>query len=148
MAKNLVFKFKEGRASPLAARLLSLAATAEEDFIPDPANTILIPVPASTRAGNEKRFKTFCKELSGLLGITDGFGLIDVDIEREPLAIRKGMPLTNVIRLTDGDRIAGRDVIIVDDVITRGEQFGQLATYLKYADARSIKGLFLAKTLK
>ncbi len=148
-AKNLIFKFKDGKHPELAARLLSLAVAGEgRKFIPYPANTVLIPIPASTHDANDSRFRVFCKELSSSLGIADGFDLIALDEEREPNAIKKGMPLTNVIRLTDGDRIAGKDVIIVDDVVTRGEQFGQIATYLKYADARSIKGLFLAKTLK
>jgi predicted amidophosphoribosyltransferase len=148
MAKNLVFKFKEGKSPSLAARLLSLAVAEESHLIPDPSNTVLVPVPASTRNANEKRFRAFCKELAASLGVADGFELIELAVEREPNAIKKGMPLSNVIRLADSDLFAGKDVIIVDDVVTRGEQFCQLANYLKSAGARNITGLFLAKTLR
>jgi hypothetical protein len=148
MAKNLVFKFKEGKMPTLTARLLSLAAAEVEGLIPKPQNTILVPIPASTKEGNDKRFRKFCRELATSLGVTDGFELIELDIERKPNAVRKGMPLSNAIKMPDTGRFIGKDVIIVDDVVTSGEQFRQMATYVKSADARVVKGLFVAKTLE
>lgn len=146
MAKNLIFKFKEGKVPALTARLLALAAAEVEGLIPDPENTILVPIPASTKRANEARFKEFCRILSDSFGVTDGFGLIEPSIDREPNAIRKGMPLTNAILMTDSSKFEDKHVILVDDVVKSGTQFRQMATYIRSADALSVKGLFVAKT--
>jgi predicted amidophosphoribosyltransferase len=148
MAKNLVFKFKEGKVPALAARLLSLAAAEMNGLIPHPKKTILVPIPASNREANDKRFREFCRILADSLGVEDGFALVEPSIERWPNAIRKGMPLANAIQMPDSSRFEGKHVVIVDDVITTGEQFRQMAAYVKSADARSITGLFIAKTLE
>lgn len=95
-----------------------------------------------------KRFRRFCKELSASLGVADGFGLIEIVVEREPDAIKKRMPLVDAIRLADDADLQDKDVIIVDDVITRGEQFTQFAAHLKSADVRNITGVFIAKSLR
>ena len=146
MVKNLVFKFKDGKMPALMAKLLSLAAAEVEDMIPHPEKTILVPIPASTTEGNDKRFREFCRILADSLGVENGFDYIVPSIEREPNAIRKGMPLANAIQMPDSSRFAGKHVVVVDDVITRGEQFSQIATYIRSADARSVTGLFVAKT--
>ena len=146
MVRNLVFKFKEGKMPTLTAKLLSLAVAEVEEMIPYPENTILVPIPASTTKGNSNRFKEFCRLLADSLGIENGFDYIVPSIEREPNAIRKGMPLSNAIRMPDSSRFVGKHVIVVDDVITRGEQFSQMAAYIRSADALSITGLFVAKT--
>ncbi len=80
--------------------------------------------------------------------MVNGFEYVEPSIDREPNAIRKGMPLANAIQMPDSGRFAGKHVIVVDDVITSGEQFRQMAAYIRSADARSIKGLFIAKTLE
>ena len=145
-ARNLVFKFKDGKMPALTARLLSLAVAEVEEMIPHPEKTILVPIPASTAEGNNKRFREFCRILAESLGVENGFDYIEPSIDREPNAIRKGMPLANAIQMPDSGRFAGKHVIVVDDVITRGEQFKQISTYIRSADARSVTGLFVAKT--
>lgn len=149
LVRNLVFRTKDGKCPELAARLLALAAcNTSEAFPPDPGNTVLIPIPASTSVAHEARFRVLCRELAARLGITDGYSLLELVADREPEDVRRGMPLSNVMRLVEYNSVEGKDVLLLDDVYTTGKSFRQVAQYLMSADARSITGLFVAKTME
>lgn len=146
-ARTLVFRMKQGKCPELAARFIALAIGEEPNLIGDPKNTILIPIPASKAKGHEKRFRKLCADLSRQLGIIDGYSLIELVMERNPDDIRKGMPLSNAMRLTDDERVKDKALLILDDVCTSGGSFIQMADYLLSADARSVTGIFIAKTI-
>ncbi|MDL2230192.1 phosphoribosyltransferase [Alistipes sp. OttesenSCG-928-L06] len=138
---------KDGLCPELAARLVFLAAERNEDIPRNDENTVLIPIPASTDETHRLRFEKYCAELSRLLGVTDGYSLLELTMQREEGDIKKGMPLSTAMRLTDNGSLAGKRVIVVDDLITSGTSFSQMAAYLMSADVESVTGLFLAKTV-
>lgn len=148
MVRSLVFRTKDGKCPELTARLIALAAGKEKNFLNDPGNTVLIPIPASTSVAHEARFRVLCRELAAQLGITDGYSLLELVADREPEDVRRGMPLSSVMRLVEYNSVEGKDVLLLDDVYTTGNSFRQVAQYLMAADARSITGLFVAKTVE
>ena len=79
---NLLFKMKDGEHSGLAAKLLALAA-GRKKIVTDPANTVVLPIPASTAEKHGARFGPFCEKLARYLEIENGFGLIEVIADRE-----------------------------------------------------------------
>lgn len=46
------------------------------------------------------------------------------------------------------DYFNGRDVFLIDDIISSGENFTQMKRKLMQLGAKSITGLFLGKTIK
>lgn len=47
----------------------------------------------------------------------------------------------------DGSKVNGKKVILIDDIITRGKTYGNVADKLENAGATCVSGLFLAKTI-
>ena len=120
---NLVFRFKEGRQAALVAKIFSLCIARMPFFKEKAANAVLIPIPAATRERNIARFARFCSLLS------------------------QGQDkLSNLI--FHPDYFKGRDVFLIDDIISSGENFTQMKRKLIQLGAKSVTGLFLGKTVK
>ena len=102
-------------------------------------------IPASTRSKNEIRYKLLCENLSKNLSIQNGYDLISILWDRPNTRGQKVSDTT--INLSFLSSIKGRDIILFDDITTRGTSFTQIADILKAKGARSIKGLFLGKTV-
>ena len=82
---NLIFRFKEGgHCGELVARILALCLK-HAGFNGTKEDTVLIPIPASTRERQRKRFPVVCYYLSEWLGIADGFKAIWIEEDREQL---------------------------------------------------------------
>lgn len=147
MINNTVYSFKSGEAASVVAKLLSMAIAKEREIIKDAKNTVLLCIPASTAEKHEKRFRVFSRKMAGYLGVGDGYGMLRIVFDREFGDVRKGMPVTENIRLTeDGDPFEGKHVLLCDDLYTSGRSFDGMADYLTAAGAVSVTGIFLAKT--
>lgn len=143
--RNLIFRFKEGGfCGKLVAKIISLCM-AHIDYIRDPEQTVLIPIPASTQDRHRKRFSVLCYHLSRWLNVQDGFSAIWIKYER---AESKGKSKKRILTNLNINRryIEGKHVLLFDDVITSGQSFIQLKRALLNLGARSVTGLFLAKT--
>lgn len=142
---NLVFRFKEGACAPLAAKLFALAISRMAWFgeLNDP---VLIPVPASTRERHRLRFASFCSQLARRLNIEDGYRAVWIEQDREQ---QKGNPLPRDLKGVRFNRryIAGKDVLLVDDILTTGGSFIAVKRRLMASGAASVTGIFLARTL-
>lgn len=144
---NLIFRFKEGgHCGELVARILALCLK-HAGFNGTKEDTVLIPIPASTRERQRKRFPVVCYYLSEWLGITDGFKAIWIAEDREQMKGRgKGKDTLGNLQFTRR-YIKGRHVLLLDDVFTTGESFRQLQRKMKKLGALSITGVFLGKTI-
>lgn len=141
---NLVFRFKEGACSSLAAKLFSLAISrmAYFDTLAEP---ILIPVPASTCERHRQRFMPFCDQLAEWLLIDNGFRAIRIEQDREQ---QKGTKRRDISGLTfDPKYIEGFDVLLIDDILTTGMSFTLIKRELEKLGANSVTGLFLGRTV-
>ena len=144
---NLIFRFKEGgHCGELVARILALCLK-HAGFNGTKEDTVLIPIPASTRERQRKRFPVVCYYLSEWLGITDGFKAIWIEEDREQLK-GKGKD-KDILRNLQFTRryIRGKNVVLLDDVLTTGESFRQLQRKMKQLGALSVIGVFLGKTV-
>lgn len=143
---NLVFRFKEGKISPLIAKIFSLAI-GRMPFLQDSKNAVLIPIPASTQEKNRLRFESFCEQLTRRIGVVNGYEAIRITHDREPM---KG--LVNQDKLSNlsfnPELFAGRDVFLIDDILTTGSGFIQIKRKLMELGAKSVIGLFLGKTVE
>lgn len=140
-------RFKEGgHCGELVARILALCLK-HAGFNGTKEDTVLIPIPASTRERQRKRFPVVCYYLSEWLGITDGFKAIWIEEDREQLK-GKGKD-KDILRNLQFTRryIRGKNVVLLDDVLTTGESFRQLQRKMKQLGALSVIGVFLGKTV-
>lgn len=144
---NLVFRFKEGRQAALVAKIFSLCIARMPFFKEKAANAVLIPIPAATRERNITRFARFCSLLSHRLKVVDGFRATWIKEDREQMKGTHGQDkLSNLI--FHPDYFKGRDVFLIDDIISSGENFTQMKRKLIQLGAKSVTGLFLGKTVK
>jgi len=144
---NLVFRFKEGRQAALVAKIFSLCIARMPFFKEKAANAVLIPIPAATRERNITRFARFCSLLSRRLKVVDGFRATWIKEDREQMKGTHGQDkLSNLI--FHPDYFKGRDVFLIDDIISSGENFTQMKRKLIQLGAKSVTGLFLGKTIK
>lgn len=143
---NLIFRFKEGGyCGELVAQILTLCLR-KVGFAGSKEDTVLIPIPASTRERQRNRFPVLCYYLSKWFGITDGFKAIWIAEDREQL---KGKKEKDILRNLQFTRryIKGKRVVLVDDVLTTGESFRQLKRKMMELGAVSVMGVFLGKTV-
>lgn len=111
------------------------------------ANAVLIPIPAATRERNIARFARFCSFLSHRLKVVDGFRATWIKEDREQMKGTHGQDkLSNLI--FHPDYFKDRDVFLIDDIISSGENFTQMKRKLIQLSAKSVTGLFLGKTVK
>lgn len=144
---NLVFRFKESseNTAPLLAKIFSLCI-ARMPFFGEMANPVLIPIPAATRERNIARFARFCSLLSRRLKVVDGFRAIWINEDREQLKGTNGHDkLSNLI--FHPQYIKGKDIILVDDIVTTGQSFIQLKRKFMQMGANSVVGVFLGRTV-
>lgn len=144
---NLVFRFKEGQQAALVAKIFSLCIARMPFYKEKAANAVLIPIPAATRERNAARFARFCSLLSRRLKITDGFRATWIREDREQMKGTHGLDkLSNLI--FHPVYFQGRDVFLVDDIVSTGENFTQMKRRLVQLGANSVTGLFLGRTVK
>lgn len=130
----------------LVARILVLCLK-HAGFNGTKEDTVLIPIPALTRERQRKRFPVVCYYLSEWLGIKDGFKAIWIEEDRKQLK-GKGKD-KDILRNLQFTRryIRGKNVVLLDDVLTTGESFRQLQRKMKQLGALSVIGVFLGKTV-
>ena len=144
---NLVFRFKEGQQAALVAKIFSLCIARMPFYKEKAANAVLIPIPAATRERNAARFARFCSLLSRRLKIVDGFRATWIREDREQMKGTHGLDkLSNLI--FHPVYFQGRDVFLVDDIVSTGENFTQMKRRLMQLGANSVTGLFLGRTVK
>lgn len=144
---NLLFRFKEGEAISLSVKLFSLGMKRIYAIHNIIRNAILIPIPASTEERHYKRFSTFCHLLAEKMQIENGFDAIKIKKDREQL---KGFKDRDKIGnlLFHSHLYLNKHVILVDDVLNTGTGFSQLQEALIKSGAKSVTGIFLAKTIQ
>jgi predicted amidophosphoribosyltransferase len=141
---NLIFRFKEGKSTLLAVRIFSLAIS-RMPFFKKAKRTILIPIPASTRERNQLRFARFCFQLSKKLKMDDGYRAVWIKQDREQLKGKHCQDkLSNLVFFSE--YFIGKDVFLIDDVLTTGQSFIQMKRRLIELGANSVTGLFLGRT--
>lgn len=105
----------------------------------------LCVIPASTMEKNERRYRRFCEYVSAKTGIQNGMDAISILYDRQNS--REGKSENTVQNLAFSDEVIGVDVLLFDDIMTRGTSFTQCAAQLMEKGALSVTGFFLGKTI-
>lgn len=141
--RNVIWNFKEGRYDDELAQRTALLI---KKVVNKPEKKILICIPASNSMRNEQRYRRFSQDVCKLSGVQNGFDIIKVILTRkqEHLSENRGIPLWEWFLETDVKKLDGRDVILLDDVLTTGNSYGSFKDYLEKKGANVKCGIFLA----
>ena len=103
-------------------------------------------IPASTKSKTQTRYKKLSEAIqaSGYMVAIDAI-YNEHDHEAGHLTGKTGNPIEGFGFNTSG--IAGKKIIIIDDIITRGKTFQMVAEKLMAMGATTVTGLFLVKTI-
>lgn len=143
---NMVFRFKEGFYVPFMVKVFTLAMERLRVVTLHKKNTILIPIPASTKERNMNLFYRLLKAICDRLKIENGFDAVTILYDR-PQFKGSTSPVDKLSNLSFcADRIKGKNIILIDDILTTGERFIQMKHKLMQLGALAVTGVFLART--
>jgi len=154
---SLITRFKHQSRWPLG-RLLAEQLTrhlqhAYAEGLPHP--DVLLPVPLARKRLRKRGFnqaKMIADWLSPVLAVPVDMQLLqrvqDTQSQQQLDAASRRRNLRQAFRLADQDRLAGRHIAIVDDVLTTGATAEALARLLKRAGAVRVDVYCLARTPK
>jgi ComF family protein len=137
--------------APLFARLLHVATTDRELALPDR----LVAVPLGPARLAERGFNQaleIARPLARALGVTLDTGLAARRRDTQAQAMlhpderRKNIRHAFIVPAAAIDRVGGRHIGVVDDVLTTGETLNELAATLKRFGARRVTNFVFART--
>ena len=145
--RQTIWDFKDGRAYEQVAQMT--ARHLQELFGSRITSIVFSCVPASTAEKNELRYKRFSERVCELTHAINGYPHMQVSAGR--LAVHEHRRDETEARTTqmadyDTDFFKGKDVLLFDDIITKGISYATTADNLEACGANVLGGLFLAKT--
>lgn len=142
--RNAIWRFKDG--------MYALGVDVLSDFLEGNytseqiKNLTLCVIPASSLSKNERRYKTMCGQVASKYSLCNGYSLIQIVYDRSDSREHKSS--NTIDNLSFSPAVRGRDVILFDDITTRGTSFIQVANELVNHGAHSVFGVFLGKTIQ
>lgn len=138
-----IWNFKDGHLAKTIGKKIADAILDKKLAL---ENTVLVVIPASTQEKTASRFKAFCATICDLLSIQNGYDAIST----APHEATKGQAGGDkTAYFTFNPRVyAGRHVLLFDDICTSGTSFTQVAAKLVGSGAKSVTGIFLARTVR
>ena len=147
-ARNLIWAFKDSRDDAYEKVAQMTAAHLQKEFGEQVSNMVFVCVPASTQEQNQSRYARFCERVSELTGIANGFSHVRVLSDR--LAIHEHRHDKSVSRAQvidfDTEYFNGKNVLVMDDVVTTGTSYALFANQLETFGANVMGGFFLGRT--
>ena len=141
--RNVVYAFKDGRFDK---DLLELFINQINDIIQEkPDEWVIAVIPASAKLRTIHRYASLLMQLSKVFNVepraiyneTDRPSTLDtgkLDNPTKSFAVNKAS-------------VEGKNILLIDDVITTGRSFHYCSELLKANGAKAVSGLFLAKTI-
>lgn len=142
--RELIWDFKEGIYDAEVVHRVALLIQKVAGVSLD--KKVLICIPASSHARNEKRFMNFSNEVCQLTGLQNGFGWITVRSTRKE-SHRSGertlLDWESIIDVPKG-KLKNAELVLFDDVLTTGNSSGSFKVFLESKGARVSCAIFLA----
>lgn len=143
--RHAVWNFKDGNCSNVILNnmvhyITDIVGGCKSDYI-------ICFIPASTSFKTTNRYANVARRLNEMTGIPATLSAIKKasDTAAGHIAGKSCNPTADFI--FDSDSFRGKNVILIDDVITRGRTFVDTALKLEVNGANSVTGLFVAKTI-
>lgn len=147
LAKELVRVFKFGRAQA-AATIIAEAMSSRLPYLPD---SLVVPVPTASSRRRQRGYdqaELLAKHLATKLHLEHYRALARVGQTRQVGSKRgqRRQQLTNAFRPVHQKAVAGRHILIVDDIVTTGATLEAAARILKAAGAKTVDAIVFAQT--
>ena len=139
-----ILDFKAGKhyAIAWAAREVSKALS-----LMDLSRTVVVCIPACCKRTNDRRFRKFSSMVCEQLGSENGFDYVQVVEKRRKAHIDHVHCLgENGFLHIDKDRLADKDVVVADDIVTTCQTADTFIDMMVTAGAKVRMAVFLAKT--
>ena len=151
-ARSLLSLYKFGHQRSAAAPIAQMMADAFIRHNPRPAGYLIVPVPTATSHIRQRGFghaELLAKKLSAALGMPCDNVLRRLDQTRQLGSKREDRlrQLNASFAVKDRSAVAGRKILLVDDVVTTGGTLIAAARTLRGAGAKSVDALLFAKRL-
>lgn len=144
--RQAVYSFKNGNCSlSLMIRVAEEIKKIKETV--DGKNWRVCFIPASTRHNTVLRYQRLATFIERETGIACDYQTIMPAVDQQPSHITGTRGNSTMNFCVNAADVEGRDIILIDDVITRGYTFAQTARKLRANGANRIVGLFVAKTV-
>lgn len=113
----------------------------------DLSETVLLCIPACCKRTNDRRFKRFSSMVCERLGSENGFTYVQTVGKRRKAHIDHVHDIAQEGFLhIDKDRLAGKNVVVVDDIVTSCKTADTFIDMIVTAGAKVRLAVFLAKT--
>lgn len=144
--RQVIYNFKNGFCSATLTKLIVGYINGIKKGTNAP-NLMVCFIPASTHLKTIRRYAHLASIIKTETGIDCDVNTImpKTDHESGHIAGKKANPAEDFD--IKGENIKGKNIILMDDIITRGNTFIQTANRLEALGANSILGLFVARTI-
>lgn len=142
--RRIVSNFKRGRCSPELKNQFTDAIKQLKEERKDVKLRVCF-MPAITADKTALRYSQLATAIESETGIPSDYHTILPKRATELMATGKTDPAENF--LFNKEQIEGKDIILIGDIITTGTNFTKTCQKLTELGAKSVIGLFLAKTI-
>jgi ComF family protein len=152
--RGLIHLLKYDRATPVASPLGNMLAHAITELVGDNATPVVVPVPLHRRRRRSRGFnqseliaRAAVRQLPRKLEILNGALLRQRDTISQ-VGLSREERIENVrdaFRVAQPSRVQGRDILLVDDVMTTGTTLSECARVLKQAGAKRVWAATVAR---
>ncbi len=143
--RKIIWGFKDGHFSKDISKMF-IQDLSHLQLNEPISNWWLCVIPASTKQKTENRFKLFCETFCNSTQVNNGFNFISNMGDREAKHLAEERNAVNIIDSIDINNVAGKRILLFDDIYTTGKSFLRVARKLKAMGAIDVKGIFLGKT--
>lgn len=145
-ARKFIWNFKDGNITrPNAASLVS--EKLKETFSSYELESLtLVCIPASSISVNRTRYESFSKRLCFETGMRNAFGKISIIKEKVPAHLSENNETEPAEYSFDRDFFKGSNVILFDDVVTRGRSMDEFKRYITEMGGEVIGAISLGRT--
>lgn len=142
--RRIVSNFKRGRCSPELKKKFTDAIKQLKEERKDVKLRVCF-IPAITADKTALRYSQLATAIESETGIPSDYHTILPKRATELMATGKTDPAEDF--LFNKEQIEGKDIILIGDIITTGTNFTKTSLKLTELGAKSVIGLFLAKTI-
>lgn len=150
MPRKHIYAFKDARDEAYKQVAQMVDSYLKKEYGEEVKDMVFLCVPASRQEVNRSRYKEFCKEVSRLSGIQNGYSHLILMEDRLAIHERRrgGEKEITKVSIMDFDRafFKGKKVLVFDDIITTGGSYALFAEEVEKHGAQVVGGLFLART--